>query len=134
MGNFAVKSWRDDPDPSTPISAAALMDLEQRGAAYVDAQSAVAIKTAAYSMASTDRTILANATAGAFTVTLPTAAGFVGRITVTAVTAGTNKVTVAAVGSQTISGAATVLLGTAASGAPFVSVTLVSDGSNWWVV
>lgn len=35
---FTPKVWKDAPDPSTPVSAAALVDLEQRVANYGDAQ------------------------------------------------------------------------------------------------
>jgi hypothetical protein len=33
---FTAKDWRNDPDPSTPINAAALEDMEGRLAAYTD--------------------------------------------------------------------------------------------------
>lgn len=45
-----------------------------------------------------------------------------------------DKVTVATVSSQTISGVSTVTVGTQASGAPYQSVTLASDGANWWIL
>jgi len=35
---FTTKDWKDDPDASTPITAAALEDMETRLAAYTDAQ------------------------------------------------------------------------------------------------
>ena len=37
---FTVKDWKDDPDHSTPITAAALEDMETRLAAYTDTQDA----------------------------------------------------------------------------------------------
>lgn len=36
--SFETKEWKNDPDPSTAIDAAALIDLETRLAAYTDAQ------------------------------------------------------------------------------------------------
>jgi len=35
---FTVKDWKDDPDHSTPVEAAALEDLETRLGAYTDTQ------------------------------------------------------------------------------------------------
>lgn len=34
---FVVKQWKDAPDKSTPINAAAMIDMERRLTAYVDA-------------------------------------------------------------------------------------------------
>lgn len=82
----------------------------------------------------TDSVILADATNAAFTVTLPTAVGFKGRFTITAVNTNNNVVTVATTSSQTISTANTVTVGTQASGASYSSLDVVSDGSNWRIV
>jgi hypothetical protein len=43
---FGPKPWKDKPDGTTPISAAGLIDLETRLAAYTDAEAAAAISTA----------------------------------------------------------------------------------------
>jgi hypothetical protein len=90
--------------------------------------------TSATTLLTSDTVVLADASSVAFTVTLPTAIGFNGRFTITAVTAGTNVVTVATTASQTISGATTQTVGTQASGAGYSSLDVVSDGANWRIV
>jgi len=85
-------------------------------------------KTAAYTMDPVlDRVILADATGGAFTVTLPDAgeADHTEYTVVATVVSGGN-VTVATVAGN-INGAATVVLGTQYHG-----VTVASDGSNYF--
>ena len=91
---------------------------------------ALATKTTAYSLTATDSVILADATGGAFTVTLPTAVGCQGRqYTVKRTNSGSNNVTVGATSSQTIDGAATKALG-----AQWSTIAVVSDGANWQIV
>lgn len=71
--------------------------------------------------------VLANATGGAFTVTLPSALAQAGKtVVVKRMNSGANNVTVAAAGSETIDGAATFALTT-----QYEVVRLVSDGSVW---
>lgn len=87
-------------------------------------------KTATYTIIATDSIILANATTGAFTITLPTAVGITGRqYTVKRTNAGANNVTVGTTSSQTIDGATTKTLG-----GQWSFVTVVSDGANWVIV
>ncbi|MEO5949834.1 MAG: hypothetical protein ABIQ04_00125 [Candidatus Saccharimonadales bacterium] len=95
---------------------------------------AAVTKTSAYTITANDTVILVDATSATFTLTLPTAAGYVGRYTIDAISGGNNLVTVAASGGQTIDGAATTTIGNQASGAPWSSVDLISDGSNWRTV
>jgi hypothetical protein len=72
-----------------------------------------------------ERTLLADATGGAFTVTLPTAIGRKGRkFTVVRVNGGGNAVTVDSL--QTISGSASVSLSS-----QWDRVTAISDNSQW---
>jgi hypothetical protein len=85
----------------------------------------VAVKTSNYSILATDHTILAN---GAITVTLPDATVLAGeQFIVKDITAASN-VTLNTTSSQTIDGATSTTL------TPGMSVTVVSDGSNWWIV
>jgi hypothetical protein len=72
--------------------------------------------------------ILADATGGAFTVTLPVATGVTVSITVKKIDASANAVTIDGNAAETIDGAATRLLST-----QYEAVTLWSDGTNWWV-
>lgn len=84
-------------------------------------------KTAAYTAAIND-VVLADATAAAFTVTLPAAT--VGAVVrVKKVDASVNAVTVAGAGGATVDGAANTALA-----AQWNHVTLVSDGTNWFVI
>jgi hypothetical protein len=86
--------------------------------------------TAAYTVQSLDRVILANATAGAFTVTLPTAVDRNGQqpITIKRVNGGANAVTIGST-SGTIDGSATASLAS-----QYSCKTVISDGTNWHVV
>lgn len=88
-------------------------------------------KTANYTMTTTDAEVLADSSAGAFTVTLPTAVGAQGKMYTikrvdNASTSGLYAVTVATTSSQTIDGFPTDLIGS-----PLESVTYTSDGANW---
>lgn len=90
--------------------------------------------TANYTLLTSDHVILADPTAAAFTVTLPTAVGYFGRFTVAYTGASNNLVTVATTSGQTIDGAATATVGSQASNAAFKSIDVVSDGANWRVI
>jgi len=87
----------------------------------------VATKTAAYTATKSDGLILCDATAAAFTVTLPSAANIEGKaLELVKIDSGANAVTVDGNGSETISGSANVSL------ASQWDVTVVrSDGTNW---
>jgi hypothetical protein len=88
---------------------------------------AVANKTAAYTVTATDSVVTGDATSAAFTVTLPTAVGITGRhYTIKKIDSSANAVTVGTTSSQTIDGAATYALSTR-----WQFVTVVSDGANW---
>lgn len=90
----------------------------------------LASKTAAYTITTSDDIVLCNASSGAFTVTLPTASGNTGlQFVVKRLNSGSNAVTVATAGGQTIDGASTVSLSS-----QYEFITLVSDGSNWFLI
>jgi hypothetical protein len=87
--------------------------------------------TAAYTIdAERDRIVLADATGGAFAVTLPAAANsdaaFYG---VKAIDVSGGAVTVDGDGAETIDGAASVVLVT-----QYQSVFVMSDGTQWWII
>jgi hypothetical protein len=91
---------------------------------------AVTSKSSTYTALYTDEVILADATGGAFTVTLPTAVGHGGKVfTVKRTNSGANAVTVGTTSSQTIDGTTTAVLA-----AQYALRTVVSDGSNWQVI
>ncbi len=90
---------------------------------------ALATKTAAYTLTATDSVILADATSAAFTLTLPSASGITGRqYTIKKVDSSANAVTIASV-AGTIDGAATKALS-----AQWQAARVVSDGGNWFMV
>lgn len=91
---------------------------------------AISATTGTYTATSADEILTGDAAGGAFSITLPTAAGIAGRIyTVKRLNSGANAVTVATTGGQTIDGAATVALS-----AQWQTLRVVSDGANWLVV
>lgn len=80
--------------------------------------------TGAYAVAASIGVVLAN---GSFTVTVPAAAANNGRV-INIKNTGTGVITVATAGGN-IDGQATVLLNI-----QYASVTLVSDGTNWFII
>ncbi len=116
-------------DPSLVISDAGT--LVRKGYFKVNGSIATALasKTAAYTLTATDSVILADATSTTFTVTLPSAVGIVGRqYTIKKIDSSANAVTIASA-SGTIDGATTKALS-----AQWQSARVVSDGANWFVV
>lgn len=92
----------------------------------------VATKTTTYTITDTDglRVVLASATGGAFTVTLPAAASNASRILFLKKTdSSANAVTIDGAGSETIEGALTLVLDQ-----QFDCIEIASDGSNWHLV
>lgn len=91
---------------------------------------AISGKTGAYTLAATDSIVTGNASGGAFSLTLPTAANIAGRTyTLKKTDSSANAITVATTSAQTIDGAASVSLA-----AQYDYVSVVSDGANWIVV
>lgn len=83
-----------------------------------------------YTATSTSTVILADATGGSLTVTLPTSVGNTGlTYRIKRLNSGANNVTIATTSSQTIDGATTQILNV-----QYTSVDLVSDGSNWSIL
>jgi hypothetical protein len=75
---------------------------------------------------------LVNTTSAAITVTLPTAIGVSGRKYIINDKIGkayTNNITITTTASQTINGATSIKLQN-----PYESVTMVSDGANWFII
>jgi hypothetical protein len=91
---------------------------------------AITRKTANYTLTDVDCIVVCDASAGAFTISLPSAVGIAGRMyTIKKVDSSPNPVTVAPQPDQTIDGAASYALS-----AQWKYVTVVSDGSNWLVI
>jgi hypothetical protein len=91
------------------------------------ASGAVVSKSASYTAVSTDGTVLATAGAAGITITLPAAAS-AQQLVVKKVDAGTGDVTVVPA-SGTIDGASNTLISTR-----YAVVTVVSDGTNWFLI
>jgi hypothetical protein len=90
----------------------------------------VVTETSAHTIVLTDAVVLADATSGAFAVTLPTAVDNTGRqFTIKRINGGSNNVTLAAAGGQTIDGASTYVLDV-----QYKFATVISNGSNWFLV
>jgi hypothetical protein len=84
-------------------------------------------KTANYTASPADRIILVDASAGAITITLPTAVGIQGKpYTIKKIDSSNNNVTVDGDGAETIDGATTYLLY-----AQNDFIEIISDNSNW---
>jgi hypothetical protein len=91
---------------------------------------AITTKTASYTASGSDYTILCNNTSGAITISLPTAAGCTGRVyVIKKVSPAGNTVTVDGYLAETIDGNSTYVLTT-----QYSTVTIQSDGTNWWVL
>ena len=91
-------------------------------------QLATVTKTGTYTIATSDHTVFADATSAAFTLTLPAAAAGL-RFEIVKIDSGANIVTIDGNGSETINGATTYALNL-----QYDSITIVSNGSNWFIV
>lgn len=92
-----------------------------------------AVKTTAYVVAAADDVVLVDPTGGAFDVTLPNANVLTGRrVQVKRTTTSANAVTVKS-GGGTIDNVAAAT-GIALAGGTLASISVVSDGANWWII
>jgi len=97
---------------------------------WSDATFATATKSNSYTISNTDTVIFANASSGAVTITLPLASGSAGyRFYVKRTDGSANACSVGISGSDTIDGQSSVSLGS-----QYMSLTLVSDGSAWYII
>jgi len=104
------------------------------GAVYLDGGlfPAIVTKTGDYTALVTDHTIIVDASGGAVTITLPTAAASFetsnGLILNIKSKDSANVVTIDGAGSETIDGSTTMTLAT------HESITIQSDGTEWWII
>jgi len=90
----------------------------------------ISTKTSSYVMTTADGTILADATSGAITITLPAAASAAETIfTIKKKDVTSNIVTVDANGAELIDGSTTYDLST-----QYEAIKIQSDGSAWWII
>ena len=86
--------------------------------------------SADYTITDTDFVILVDATAAPVTITLPTAVGREGRIfEVKRVSSNANTVTLDGNGGETIDNSTEQIYSL-----PYVSLTVYSDGTEWWII
>jgi hypothetical protein len=98
--------------------------------AWSDASFSTSTKTSNYTLSSTDTVIFADATSGNVTVTLPTASSIAGyRFYVKRIDSSANTCSVARSSSDTIDGQISVSIPL-----QYTSLTLVSDGSAWYII
>lgn len=98
--------------------------------AWSDTTLATSTKTSNYTITGTDVVIFANASSGNVTITLPTASANAGyRFYVKRVDNSGNTCSVARSGSDTIDGQTSISLDL-----QYTSLTLVSDGSAWYII
>lgn len=87
-------------------------------------------KTADYTLTAADLVVGADCTAGTIAITLPSAVGITGRqYIIKRLSDGGNTVNVITTSSQTIDGGTTANLAF-----QYQSITVVSDGSNWFII
>lgn len=138
IGGEGVAGWRFQDSgvgngAFTPDSDAS-MDLGQsnlrpRTTYTAGLAPALATKTGAYTLTASDYTILCDTAGGGFTLTLPAAASHPNRVYVIKQIAASNTCTVDGNASETIDGAATHALST-----QYDSITIQSNGSNWFIL
>lgn len=91
---------------------------------------AVATKTTSYTATNSDAVILCDASAAGITVTLPTAVGRLGRVyNIKKIDSSSFTVTVDGDGSETIDDGTTAILTV-----QYESITIISDGTEWWIL
>jgi len=98
--------------------------------AWSDATLATSTKTSNYTIAGTDVVVFANATSGNVAITLPIASANSGyRFYIKRIDNSGNTCSVARSGSDTIDGQTTISLDL-----QYTSLTVISDGSTWYII
>ncbi len=128
-------SWNLSFPPAVAANNKSVMTFDTSGVASFEHRSiqTVVSKTnsdSPYTALATDELILCNATGGAITVNLPAAASSSGKtFTIKKTDSGTNAVTIDGNASETIDGGTTYAIST-----QYEAVTIVCDGSNWFII
>lgn len=121
-GSRALSVW----DATTEVSGAAVV---QSVANWAGSITAVNFAASPYAGLATDEVIATDATGGAIAITLPppVARKTIKVIDTTGTISSTNTVTVSQNAAELIDGATSIVMDT-----PYESLTLVSDGTNWF--
>lgn len=125
-----VKDFIPAGGAADPVPNNTFKDFTGSSAAYLASQAAAATITSAFTPTYSGQTVFADASAAAFTITLPTAVGNNGFwFRIKKVDSTLNEITVATNASQTIDGSTANKL----IRVQYESMTFVSDNSNWFV-
>lgn len=101
-------------------------NIGYQGPAFVNTVTTV---TGNYS-ATTDEVILCNAVSGSLTISLPTAVGVSGKVySIKKIDSSSHLIFITPNGSEKIDNSGSVIVDS-----QYVSVTVVSDGTNWWII
>lgn len=123
----SARTIRPGDQFAATITAKTLTDVEVKTSTQT-----VSTQTAAYTAQAGDQVLLVDATSASFTVSLPSSTGTGRRLTLKAINAGANVVTVAAAGTDVIDGAASTTVGPAGSTAAWRSLDLIdATAGNW---
>ncbi len=115
-----------DPQGSIAFTQMAAQEVKSTGVLTLAGNA----KTTTYTASTGETVILANAAGGAFTVTLPAAAGVSGRVyAVVKTDSSGNAVTVKGAGSELINGGNTTSLA-----AQYNKVLLFCNGTQWYIL
>jgi hypothetical protein len=138
--NSTTDLFRVMHNATTVAGATDLFTVDEAGKAKVFGELEVAgdllahkpliAKSGDYTITTSDEVVIADAAAASFTLTLPTAVGNTGKVYwVKKIDATANTVTIDGDGAETIDGAATAVLTT-----QYEAITVISDGTEWWVL
>ena len=128
ISRTAANTLTIDNNTSGPANLILTGNFQSQGSILLKTVSKV-FADSPYSVANSDNIIFCNATGGNMTVTLPSAVTFASRtITVKRTNATANTVTVGSAAGN-IDGSATYII----PGGTLNSITVVSDGTNWYI-
>ena len=124
--SIRIERWVDSVLVSTITSRSDLISLEIYDVSTV----AIVTKTANYTILSTDKVVLGNASSGSIIITLPSAISSTGKsYIVKKIDATANSITIAPSGSDKIDGQITSIIIN-----QYDSVTIVSNGTGWFII
>ena len=126
---FVASPTVPTPGNNTDAANKAYVDSVASGGGVSLNSHTVVTKAAAYTLTDSDEVVLVNAAGATVTVTLPTAVGNTNIYRIKKIDSSTNAVTIATTSGQTIDGGATASLLV-----QYVSVSVISNGSNWFVI
>lgn len=126
--NTGVAEVQDAP-PSTPATGLIWLDTDATGSGSGSSLNLDVITTTT-TLTTSNTIVICDATSGAITVDLPTAVGNAGKVYyIKKIDSSANSVTIDGDGSETIDTGLTAVILT-----QFSAITIVSDGTEWWIL